>query len=270
MRGLNHRFINDLKDGSLSFFLNQVKSNIDLCLEIRNNYINIYYRGGSLLKIIQRRNDYRFFFDSKYCLNKEDDTNFELLKSLDTKNVNDYIKNFPTMINEMDSWFDFRPKAEREFQHNLLKSNSCIIDIEYQFQRKMRFDMIVFNGDKIVIVENKFGGNSISGKAGIAKHYKDMCDVLLDNELNQELIQSVVNISDTKYRLGLTNTAVNRADINGFEILFLFVDYNKEKKRISDETKLMHNKFPAKILFMDKADFIFDYDNAEDLFMYGA
>ena len=52
MRGINDGFICDLKTGDLSYFLNQVKSNRDkLCLEIRDGYINIYYKGGNLLKI---------------------------------------------------------------------------------------------------------------------------------------------------------------------------------------------------------------------------
>lgn len=269
MRGLNDKFIKDLTDGCLSFFLNKVKSNSNLCLEIRNGYINIYYRGGNLLKITQKKNGYQFFFDAKYCLSKNDDTNFELLNSLNTNDIKDYINNFQLILAEMDSWLAFHPKAEREFQHNLLKSNSCIIDIEYQIKRRLRLDMIVFANNKLIIVENKFGGGAVSGRAGIAKHYKDILNILLNSELKDELIQSAVNISRAKYKLGLTDMAIKEEDIKGFDILFLFADYNKESKVINSEIKLMDRTFPAKILFMDKNDCIMNYNNAKDLFSYG-
>jgi hypothetical protein len=51
MRGLSNKFINDLKIGILNPFLIAVMDDDKLNLEIRNNYINIYYRGGNLLRI---------------------------------------------------------------------------------------------------------------------------------------------------------------------------------------------------------------------------
>lgn len=38
----------------------------------------------------------------------------------------------------MDEWFQYHPKAEREFQHNLINANKNIIDIEYQVKNKSR------------------------------------------------------------------------------------------------------------------------------------
>ncbi len=148
MREINSIFIEDLLKGKLSFFLNKVKNNRELCLEVRKNYVNIYYRGGNLLKISQYKNEYRFHFDSKYCLNKGNDLNYLQLSSMSSREIDDYKKNFDLMIAEMDSWFSIKPKAEREFQHNLLKVNKDIIDIEYQIKRSSRFDMLMFHEDK--------------------------------------------------------------------------------------------------------------------------
>ena len=62
MRHINERFVADLLNGELAFFLNQVKSARDrLSLEIRDGYINIYYKGGSLLKITQKKIGYTHF-----------------------------------------------------------------------------------------------------------------------------------------------------------------------------------------------------------------
>lgn len=51
LRALDEVFIKDLQVGKLKDFLERVKKDDTLCLEIRDNYINIYYRGGSLFKI---------------------------------------------------------------------------------------------------------------------------------------------------------------------------------------------------------------------------
>ena len=79
MRHINDDFVQDLLSDELRFFLEQTKNRRDaLSLEIRNGYINIYYKGGNLLKITQKRRGYSFFFDAKYC-KYEGGTCFDLL-----------------------------------------------------------------------------------------------------------------------------------------------------------------------------------------------
>jgi hypothetical protein len=62
-RGLSDTFMNELKRGLLSPILNLVLSDDSLIMEIRNDYINIYYRGGNILKIEKKGNDYLPSFD---------------------------------------------------------------------------------------------------------------------------------------------------------------------------------------------------------------
>ncbi|NLW88783.1 MAG: hypothetical protein GXY43_03565, partial [Clostridiaceae bacterium] len=73
MRTISPQFIQDLKSGQLSFFLNQTRHDPDICMEIRKDYISMYYKGGCALRIEQRGKGYSFHFDSKYCLNKGND-----------------------------------------------------------------------------------------------------------------------------------------------------------------------------------------------------
>lgn len=56
-RGISRRFIDDLKNGELTFFLDEAKSNPGICLEIRRNYVNLYYKGGNAIKITEKYND---------------------------------------------------------------------------------------------------------------------------------------------------------------------------------------------------------------------
>ena len=53
MRGLSVEFIGCLKSGFLSGITESVKGDPDLDLEIRDAYINVYYKGNSLLKLAE-------------------------------------------------------------------------------------------------------------------------------------------------------------------------------------------------------------------------
>ena len=269
LRKIDDRFIDDLREGDLSVFLDRVKADDNLCLEVRNNHINIYYRGGNLLKISQAKSGYLLYFNPKYCLNKGNDDNYELLSALKTNDIDGYAQSLDLMLSEMDDWLEAHPKPEREFQHDLVKSNLCIVDIEYQTKHTSRLDMILFSDNNIIIVENKLGKGVVSGKAGIAKHYKDMCDILNDDQARNELIRSVANISAAKYKLGLLDKPILEHEIHGIEILFLLAEYSERSMTLQNEIIQISETFPAKILFMGKGERLIHLEVAEDLMSYG-
>ena len=69
MRELSKDFLDDLKNtnGLLHPILERVKQDHTLMLAIRDNYINIYYRGGNLLRVNEQGKDsYQSFFDDQY------------------------------------------------------------------------------------------------------------------------------------------------------------------------------------------------------------
>ncbi len=51
MHGLSPSFMADLQSGLLLGMLQQVRADKDLDLHIRDNYLNIYYKGNSLLTV---------------------------------------------------------------------------------------------------------------------------------------------------------------------------------------------------------------------------
>ncbi len=277
MRKSNERFIHDLKEGCLSFFLEQVKKNRQkLCLEVRKGkeyYINIYYRGGRLLKITQKNAGYCFCFNTKYCLHKSDESKYNLLNSLNQNCIQNYIENFETMMLEMDSWLKEHPKAEREFQHKLLACNPQIIDIEYEpskikktgLKLHMRLDMLMVNKDKLIIVENKFGIRSIAGDASIRKHYEDICQLLNTADVYDELIQSVENISKAKYELGLLENPIETIDKSKTEILFLLADFNDNSKLLERELSQINITYPINVLKMSSENPILDLRNVQKI-----
>lgn len=252
MRHINERFIKDLLSGELTYFLDQVKGNRDsLSLEVRNGYVSIYYKGGSLLKIRQKKKGYSFHFDAKYCKNKGNDSNFALLNGLQADDAAAFKKHFHLMMQEMDSWFEAHPKPERDYQHQLLVNNPEIVDIEYQVGRRMRLDMLLFADGKLMVVENKYGIRAISGKAGVSEHYKDICEILQDPKLLDEMLDSVCHISQAKKSLGLTNVIIERSDIKSVEILFLLANYNPKSQSLGNEFSKIARTVPASVLKMD-------------------
>ena len=279
MRGINSRFINDLQSGCLECFLSEARNNSEICLEIRGNYVNFYYKGGCALKIVQKNYGYTFHFNSKYCFNKGDDSKYETLSSLDKKDARSYSNAFSVILNEMNSWFECHPKAEREFQHRLIKSNTHqpkIIDIEYagwtSNGRRFQLDMLGLHknedGYKIIIFENKYGDGAVSGNAGLKKHYEDVVDILSNHQTKDELIDSVINIVNNKTELGLMNISLVKDDIKGIEILFLLADFNIKSKRIVNEVRDITKSIDAKIVFTSSKQTVIDYNDAKDLFAY--
>ncbi len=269
MRYINSCFIDDLLCGELAFFLKQVKSHRnELSLEVRNGYINIYYKGGNLLKIAQKSKGYSFHFDAKYCKHKGHSDNLALFENLKSNDIESYKKHFDLMMQEMDVWFCEHPKKERDYQHQLLVNNPEIIDIEYQIGRCMRLDMLLFSGGKLYIVENKYGTGAIGGGAGISKHYSDICEVLNNPKLLEEIINSILHISEAKKALGLTDISIQKSDIKSVEILFLLANYNPRSQSLSNEVKKMNGSVPASVLMTYKDEYKIDLTRSKDAFTY--
>ncbi|MBR6555748.1 MAG: hypothetical protein IKT90_06030 [Clostridia bacterium] len=267
MRHIDIRFIDDLLRGELSYFLAQVQNNRKaLSLEIRDGYINIYYKGGNLLKITQKRAGYNFHFDARYCKHADGDAHFSVLNRLPRDDRAAYQAQFPLMMQEMDRWFAEHPKPERDYQHQLLVNNPEIVDIEYQVGRRMRLDMLLVSNNKLLVVENKYGTGAIGGSAGLSKHYADICSVLQDPAWLEELLDSVCHISQAKFALGLRDTVIQRADIRTAEVLFLLANYNPNSQSLHNEMQLLNGTVPASLLLMTTDHAAIHLDQAKPLF----
>ena len=69
MRSLGDSFLSALKDGCLAELTATVRSDATLCLELRGDYINVYYRGGNLMELRksgQSAGEYAVSFDTNY------------------------------------------------------------------------------------------------------------------------------------------------------------------------------------------------------------
>jgi hypothetical protein len=153
IRKLSARFLSDLKnaDGILYPILERAKKDHTLMLAIRENYINIYYRGGNLLMIKEQDgNFYHTSFDDQY--NKSGKSIPPLptvIKSRDDAIT--WIDEFPRLKEIMDFYFAEYGKSEREFQQLVARENNSSVisneseyfvsDIEIVDSGNARFDM---------------------------------------------------------------------------------------------------------------------------------
>jgi len=105
MRKLSDYFMHALKERILKSFVELVRNDHTLCLEIRKSYINIYYRGGNLTKISQKNRIFEAFFEKKYFGKQTDHMLTDIPHVLSTESdAEKWIKQMPHLKQAMDKW----------------------------------------------------------------------------------------------------------------------------------------------------------------------
>ena len=164
-RGIAPGFVKELTGGVLLPILERVRHDDTLTLEVRNGYVDLYYRGGRLLGIhgSGSSGSFRAEFDLNYC-----NVDAAWRPSLPTdppRNISSeddarqWVEALASYKQVMDVFFSDHPKLEREFQQNVLRDNNrhtvgersdyTIVDIEYAQSPRafpgaadFRFDMV--------------------------------------------------------------------------------------------------------------------------------
>ena len=248
MRKLDDGFLGALQEGgSLHPLLAAVKSDPTLCLELRGDSINIYYRGGSLMKVEQRSNNvYIFSFNENYF------SGTNRISLPDRTDVNAWLEVTPKLKNAMDQHLGKKRKNEREFQQLLLQENNYgriarstdyyICDIEYQNENG-RFDLVAVHWPskpskrkkaedrRLVFIEMKYGDNALDGSAGIKSHIEDVNRFLSDPVKLINIKEDMVVVFKQKRDLGLLDCGKNLASFSNEKPLLLlaFANHDPEK-----------------------------------------
>ena len=237
-RKLSPQFMQELSAGYLKPLLDRVKFDQTLMLAIRDGYINVYYRGGSLLKLEeqkQREMGYACFFDKNYIKQHN-----ELIKYLPTgdqsihklptcvrteEDCEKWVKAIPYLKLIMDIYFGVKNKPEREFQQLVARENNSstisnkseyfITDIEYATDRDLnaRFDIVgvrwlssdrnKMGALRPVLVEMKYADDALEGNAGIKEHLDDIHKFLSDPKCKNELLEIISSQFNQLDELGL-------------------------------------------------------------------
>lgn len=277
----NVKFLESLRNGKLKKIVEYVKAHDELDLQIRDNYINIYYRGGNILRI---KSPNRFEFDKFYfytefdkmpkksiskkkindCTNKSN----ELLKKLKAEKIEGY---FTEAKDCMDRWWkSMKSKRntsheEKDLQHKISRSNNTestdytVLDLEYQVSPKN--DEIRYNGEKnktmprfdIVAIDNssgqlcvmelKKGRVALKGKSGVEDHIDSFkCTIGRDTE--RVFVDEMRQLYKQKREFGLIDTDI---ELSNDKPEFIFVFQGSEPEREELE-KLVNGRYKVIIL----------------------
>lgn len=258
MRGLSESFLCALQNGLLQPILKRVKQDHTLMLAIRDNYINIYYRGGNLLKI-EEHNDahYPAYFDEQY--NKSGKSMPYLPEAIKSdEDVKKWIDAFPHLKEIMDFYFSNNSKPEREFQQLVARENNYstisneseyfVTDIEFADSGLgARFDMLAIRwlaskrksgACQAALVEMKYGDDALDGSAGLLKHLRDI-DYVIKSDRYRRLLDTMETQFNQMDQLGLLsyNRCSNAADVSldardKPEVIFILANHNPRSKKI--------------------------------------
>ena len=260
MRKLSAKFMGDLvdSDGVLHPILTRVKKDHTLMLAIRENFINIYYRGGNILKIMEHnKGSYQASFDDRY--NKSGllipDSPSEINNQNDSRS---WIDSFPSRKNIMDEYFSTYGKAEREFQQLIARENNnstisneseyFVSDIEVA-EPYARFDIMAIrwlaaqrkNGSncKAALIEMKYGDSALTGNAGLLKHLKDMEKLITNKDGYSKLLETMESqftqldeLGLLKFNKGTSNAKVKLNPDETPEVIFVLANHNPRSPKL--------------------------------------
>ncbi|MFZ4590318.1 MAG: hypothetical protein ACOYN6_04930 [Ignavibacteria bacterium] len=255
--------MDDLLTGILSPLLRRIKRDNTLMLSIRKEYINIYYRGGNIMRIVRKSNSYNVFFDDEYDLSKEKINSLRQNLPLVVNNISDieiWISNIPTLKEMMDIWLTKHPKLEREFQQLVERENNrssisneteyFVTDIEItDASIGARFDITTIKWSaskrkdgrscKPAFIEMKYADDALGGKSGLIKHMKDFSALINNTQNYRILLATILKQFNQLDQLGLIK--INHGKTNSTPILegndipefiFLVANHNPRSKKL--------------------------------------
>lgn len=241
MRRLSDQYLACLKSGFLSPLTEYVKQDPDLNLEIRDGYINVYYKGNALLKLVETGSGYKAAVHEKFLVG--------IAISLDftDRTIAQFIEAIPRIKENIIR--HSKRSLEVEYEQMIIRANNFehrnnteyfIVDRQYAAQDS-RFDLTGIFWERnhrqryqevpVCLMEIKFALNA------------DIKEVHLQLERYYEYIkphaaevaQELEGIFRQKLDLGLYNQAERlealktltfSRDIEQFQFILILVDYN--------------------------------------------
>lgn len=211
-RGIhNTASLSELKSGSLKPLVDLIKSNDDLVLQIRDNYFNVYYKGGNVAKVTSPKS---VEFDENYfrAHSEKSDEDWDDIKNkrqdaIDLFKKGLFGKYIDTVKSAMETyWHDIlkdKGVAEKMAQHqicilNNFQADYTVIDLEYQVSTESeckyrgnrrtkkgnlpspRFDIVAIrNSDhRLCIIELKKGTKALKDPSGVQEHAESFANTI--------------------------------------------------------------------------------------------
>jgi hypothetical protein len=251
MRKLSDQFMAALQHGLLADLTNQIIADKDLDLQIRDGYLNIYYKGNSLLRLIEAGTFYQVDIHEKFC------TGLTVPKLLDGQTMPLFLALIPALKDNIIRYG--KSSLEIEYEQLIIRANNVeprnnseyfVLDRQYAIGPD-RFDLIGIYWDRhgrkrgqeipLCLMEVKFALNSdvkeihdqlqryyhsVRGRASmLAQEY----ELILRQKLELGLFDQ------TRERTEAMKTLHISPDINRFQFIIVLVDYNPYSKHLNLE-----------------------------------
>ena len=282
MRKISDAFKNYLTNNEdIRPLLEQIKTDSTLDCEIRENKLQIYYRGAELFSIEEKGGKY-YFTKSGNSIIKE--KNEEICKEA----IRDMVDiTIPKRKNLLDLYGQNGPEGcERESQQLIVRENNLnlkaeetdyyIVDIEnVDSYLGLRFDLLAVKTKhdgkdrttppkKLAIMELKYSDDSVdSGESSLENHFIDLSNFLTDETKYFELKAQIRYLFNLKCELGIINKPDVKNDFvikendlaEKLEYIIIFANYNvndlKQNQNLYNLLIKIRNKYP---LVFDKMD----------------
>lgn len=266
-----------LNPNRLGELVDLVKQDQNLTLEIRNNYINIYYQGGNVAKISSDKSvDVNKNYFRQHKKKDEEDWSYiedEVKKVKELFKKGEYQKYVEKVQAAMHKYWsvvlDNKGIDEKKTQHQICLYNSSssdsdyiVVDVEYEVSTesmfhyvgprvktdngkisrpKPRFDIIAIrkSDHRLCVIELKKGLDALKGKSGLVEHAESYrYSVGKTEETRKLFVDEIRGIIEVKKELGLLSDDVY---IDGDAPEYIFA-YQFDDTRDRDEQKKEFDK----------------------------
>ncbi len=263
MRQLSDTFLQALKYGFLSVIVQKVIGDADLDLEIRDNYLNIYFKGNSLLRLTQASPlRYQVEIHPKFL------GPMHISDLVDVETVQDFLNSIPSLKENIQ--IHGRSSVETEYEQMIIRANNYeprnnseyfIVDRQYA-SAAGRFDLtgLFWQRNKrrkgqvvpLCLIEIKYALNP-----DIQNLHEQLTRYYHAIQSDPEnIVTEAQTVLKQKIELGLFNLPENRLeamktltfsrDIRDFQFIVLLIDYNPHSSHL-DLTKLAGLPFASQI-----------------------
>lgn len=265
-RLLDDIFFQDLLYGTLSTLLDYVTEDPSLDFQIRDNYINIYFRGGNILKVTKKDTVYEYFFDKEYFKRNKINSKDKLFEVMNKNLWNDY---FPEAKQVMNRFFGPTGNEEREYQQLVVRDNNIsslangtdffIIDVEYTYPSVGTLDLVAVEWlsegpkrrfpakykPKLYIIEMKYGDKALIGKSGLKSHQDQYHHLVSNESFLEQFKNEMIALFNQKRDLGLIpciSKNKNPNSVSGFDdnlqFAFLLANHDPASELLIKEMEL--------------------------------
>lgn len=250
MRRLSPGFIDALQSGFLVEITENVRTDSDLNLEIRDGYINLYYKGNSLLKLSETKTDrYKAEVHQRFLAGVEVPNEFT------PETVGAFLSAIPLLKQNIDR--HGKRSAEIEYEQMIIRANNLeprnsaeylIVDRQYA-TAEGRFDLTsIFwdrNGRKkgqtvpVCLIEIKYALNDDIREVHqqLARYYTSIAPQAaaiaaeMQTLFRQKLELGLYRMP--QYRIDALKTLTFSPRIDDFQFVVIFVDYNPNSAKLN-------------------------------------